>query len=134
MLLPGIIEPEHLFHKLLDAIRGEGLDPLGARKWTRAVKNSLRAMARDIDPEIDCCPNETTGEFLLDFIWFKRARSQDPFANGQILLAVECEWGGPNAAWEDFSKLLYIKSPRKLLICSLTQPRWSKQLNGSSEI
>jgi len=55
---------------------------------------------------------------LLDLIWLSPARG-DKDANGRIVLGVECEWGGPDAVWFDFSKLLYIRAARKLLICCL---------------
>jgi hypothetical protein len=76
-------------------------------------------MAREIDPEMTVYPNDDSSEFLLDLIWLKAARPELD-SNGKIILAVECEWGGADAAWYDFSKLLYVKSPRKLLVCCLS--------------
>lgn len=115
----SLVEPEYLFNRLLSGIRAEKLDPLGARKWTGAVKRTLRAMAREIDPNITVYPNDDSSEFLLDLIWLKAARPKVD-SNGKIILAVECEWGGVEAAWYDFSKLLYVRSPRKLLVCCLS--------------
>jgi hypothetical protein len=76
--------------------------------------NASRDRPRDL-----VYPNDDSSEFLLDLIWLKAARPKDD-SNGKIVLAVECEWGGAEAAWYDFSKLLYVKSPRKLLVCCLS--------------
>jgi hypothetical protein len=115
-----IVEPDHLFARLFDGLAKEQLPPLGGSLWTGAVRKALTQFATEIDPHIVVCYSNDNGpEFLLDLIWLKPARD-DPDANGMILLAVECEWScRPDDVWYDFSKRLYVRAPRKLLVCCL---------------
>ena len=119
--LPLILEPDDLFGRLFDGLAQEQLPPLGGRRWTGAVRKTLERFAHEIDPNIVVYYSNDNGpEFLLDVFWLKPARN-DPDANGEILLAVECEWSdSSDNVWYDFSKLLYVRAPRKLLICCLS--------------
>ncbi len=117
-LTGGIVEPDELFGRMCDGVTKAHLPPTGGRLWTGAVKKTLRRFAREIDRGIDVYSSDRHDEFLLDVVWLKPARG-DAGANGRILLAVESEWGGFDAVWYDFSKLLYVRAPRKVLISCL---------------
>ena len=119
--LPQVVEPDHLFARLFQGLAEEQLPRYGGRRWTGAVRKTLKQFACEIDRNIVVSYSNNSGpEFLLDLIWLKPARD-DPDANGRILLAVECEWSSrPDDVWYDFSKLLYVRAPRKLLICCLS--------------
>jgi hypothetical protein len=115
-----IVEPDQLFNRLFDGVAQEHLPRIGASRWTAAVRKSLERFAKEIDRGIVVYySKESSHEFLLDLIWLKPARG-DRDANGKILLAVECEWSNSlDKVWYNFSKLLYVRAPRKLLISDL---------------
>jgi hypothetical protein len=119
--LQRIVEPDQLFNRLFDGLAQEHLPRVGAKRWTAAVRKTLKQFARELDRNIVVYySNDSSSEFLVDLMWLKPARD-DPDANGKILLAVECEWSSsPDNVWYDFSKLLYVRAPRKLLICCLS--------------
>lgn len=55
-------------------------------------------------------PDMGVPQFLLDLVWWRDSDSMD------IVLAVESEWGKNWQVWEDFGKLLVVKSPLKLMV------------------
>jgi len=126
-LATQIVEPDKLFRRLVDGIVQEHLRPV-ASLWTGAVKRVLRTIAHEIDPLIVVYPNNACGGLLLDLIWLKPARD-DADGNGKILLAVECEWGGSDAVWFDFSKLLYVRASLKSMVCDLSPKALEKAIH-----
>lgn len=118
-LTKGIVEPDQLFRRLFDGVKH--LPPTGGRLWTGAVKKTLRAFAQETDRAPVVYPDRGNPEFLLDVVWLKPAREDAREGNGRIVLAVESEWSSSfDEVWCDFSKLLYVKAPRKVLICDLS--------------
>lgn len=106
------IEPQTFAERVVrDVIRrvNRGQD------WTKAVKATLL----DIGVEKGCyvAPHAELrqGEYMLDIVWFRNSDTAD------IVLAVECEWGGKRNVLEDFDKLLHIKAPLKVMIFSTSR-------------
>lgn len=84
-------------------------------EWTERNLQLLREFARTIDAESypsarGVPPEQRAKQFLWDFIAYK--------PNTGIVLAVESEHGNDkHSILEDFEKLLYVRSPVKLMMC-----------------
>ncbi len=81
------------------------------RCWTKCVYETCRDLEKEKDYEVYCSDGKRGfGEYLLDIVFFNKCSYLAD-------LAIECEWGDCSAIAYDFEKLLWIKSPLKLMIC-----------------
>lgn len=86
--------------------------------WTEANLDVLASFPVFESPEISCYPagedKNRRSQFLFDFIAYSQAKG--------ILLAAESEWLNENISdiKHDFEKLLYVRSPLKLMICRVS--------------
>jgi len=77
---------------------------------------------------LDCLPNDTEGEFLWDFVVYVKERG--------ILLVAESEWDNKERddifpeLEKDFEKLLYARSPLKLLMCWNKNPEQAERIRA----
>ena len=79
-----------------------------SKPWTQAIYSGLSELAQSKGLLVSY-------ENPLDVIW------RLPPPRCDIVLGVECEWNYCNDVLFDFEKLMHIKSPLKLMICSVTR-------------
>jgi len=101
------IECPDLAKRIVGYVRSQNPDENNCRGWTNSVKAALRDIGHELNFEV--YPEPQGGEFLLDVIWYSEA--------GGIELAAESEWHTkPAEVLADFQKLVYVKSPVKVMI------------------
>lgn len=95
----------------------------GKKDWTLAVKRTMHELclqylgscADEFWGTHGDCPHGLHHEWLLDVAWYVRGKSEDEPEG--ILLALESEWANDiGAVLFDFSKILSMKAPIKLLL------------------
>ena len=133
-----LITPDQLANKLLSKMDhlGKSRIEAGNPEWTRQVKGFLREVAEGLDRlpkdfsiEVLYTDHERdTREFLLDVVWWCRRGA--PTEAEFMALAAEVEWASARSGLrgdrlaehtcarigEDFSKLIVVKCPIKLMI------------------
>lgn len=80
--------------------------------WTRAVKEALCRCGEERNFDVYTGlrrPGKDTYEWLFDLVWHDRT-------TGSVSLAVESEWGDEGDVLDDFSKLLVVKAPLKVMV------------------
>jgi hypothetical protein len=104
------IDPKALATEVISAVRSQKSD--SSPDWTRAVKEVLRRCGEERDFAVHTAlrgREKQHYEWLLDLLWCNRT-------TGSVSLAVESEWGGEEDVLYDFSKLLVMKAPLKLMV------------------
>jgi hypothetical protein len=113
-------EIEKLGMELVKHLRISLTDTTDRKEWSKRNFTALRSFT-PIGHEIQCFPSpasdgkERKAEFLWDFIAYVQRKG--------ILIAVESEWenGHIESIQGDFDKLLYVRSPIKLMICRVDE-------------
>lgn len=101
--------------RLVTHIRSKLPDTTLRSDWTKVNLDVLKSFSFFSEPEVSCYPagegKDRRPEFLYDFIAYSQAKG--------ILLAAESEWLNRNISEikHDFEKLLYVRSPLKLMMC-----------------
>lgn len=113
------IKPRKLLQILVEKVPEEAkrLGNGNDRTWTKAAKNVLCSAAGQLEFYAAVTfKGKRYHEWLLDAIWFG--------PNGDVLLAVESEWGRtPQAVLDDFAKLMCTKAPLKLMLFQVPKNR-----------
>lgn len=105
-----------IVHDLVGALPKFALSN-GRRGWTEAVKELLKQRAQAKQNHLVFYGTSATEpihshEWLLDAAWYFRSNEVEG-----ILLALESEWNhSPNDVAYDFSKLLAVKAPLKIML------------------
>lgn len=97
--------------RLVKFLRENIQDTAGRPEWSERNFNLLRKFTADYDAAN--FPSDKEKEFLWDFVAYINGRG--------ILLAAESEWNSePHEIEKDFEKLLYVRSPLKLMLCRMS--------------
>jgi len=103
------IDPKTIATEIINAVRREKDSSPG---WTRAVKEALWRCGEERGLSVYTglrLPEKQSYEWLLDVVWYNRITCS-------VSLAVESEWGNEGDVLDDFSKLLVVKAPLKVMI------------------
>ena len=115
-------EIEKLAMELVKHLRLNLTDTKNRKEWSERNFTALRSFT-SIGQSIQCFPSpasdgkERIPEFLWDYIAYVQGKG--------ILIAVESEYdnGYTESILGDFDKLLYVRSPIKLMICRVDEER-----------
>lgn len=119
-------EIRQLAFKLIEFLKKNIKNTHSRQAWTYQNIDLLQKFLGKEGLGLDCCPNDTEGEFLWDFVAYIKERG--------LLLVAESEWD--NSARDsrfpelerDFDKLLYARSPLKLFMCRMTNTEDAKRI------
>jgi hypothetical protein len=103
---------ETLAHKLVKFLQDKVENTETRTEWSKQNFRLLQEFSKDY--EAVCFPDKEAGEkeFLWDFVGYIQGRG--------LLLAVESEWDKKiSELKKDFEKLLYVRSPLKLMLCRM---------------
>lgn len=105
------IDPKVLATEIIGAVRQPDLSDRSPA-WTKALKEVLCRLGQDKGFDVHTAlrrPEKQHYEWLFDLVWYNRA-------TGSVSLAVESEWGDEGDVLDDFSKLLVMKAPLKVMV------------------
>jgi hypothetical protein len=105
------VDPRVLTTEIINAVRRPDLSDRSPA-WTKAVKEVLCRLGQDRGLDVHTAlrrPEKQHYEWLFDLVWYNPA-------TGSVSLAVESEWGDEGDVLDDFSKLLVVKAPLKVMI------------------
>jgi hypothetical protein len=108
---------------LVNALREGRGDTKNQREWSDRNFEVLKEFARKHDA--DSFPDKTNRnkQFLWDFIGYIEQRG--------LLIAAESEWKKqPDEIQHDFEKLLYVKSPIKLMMCRINKESEAEEIRS----
>ena len=102
--------------ELVKSLRSETNNTHKQKEWSERNFRLLREFSADHDaasfPSIDVKTKTRNKQFLWDFVGYVKKRG--------ILIAAESEWNKkPSEIEHDFEKLLYVRSPLKLMLCRM---------------
>ena len=105
------------------------------REWTHDCLKAIATLGIDIGYGVCPYPENMSGEWLYDLIWYTEEKSDWPNRMTDVVLVLESEWS--QKLWDiryDFQKLVQAKSHLKMLICSDLTGEMIKSLVADIEV
>jgi hypothetical protein len=124
-------QARNLANELVEFLKSEIRDTQHQDEWTQRNLRLLREFTRAIEAESypsakDASPGQKAKQFLWDFIAYKPKKG--------VLLAVETEHEDKeHSILYDFEKLLYVRSPVKLMMCRVAGEEDALRIRGKAQ-
>jgi hypothetical protein len=119
------VEIKELALKLVKSLRSDTENTHGQKAWSRRnfrlLEKFSAAHHATSFPSINLTTKTRNRQFLWDFVGYVKERG--------ILIAAESEWNRKRTEIElDFEKLLYVRSPLKLMMCRMKTEEEAEQI------